>query len=220
VTRQTTVSNEIFNSSPSAKSYGGLMVLIPAIVAANADSQVTPRMLGFSGSGGRGGEGRLEVDGLSTAFVSGSGVSPYVADLQNSTELSVTTSGGLGEAEVGGPVMTVMPRTGSNTLKASFYAAGVRGGMVGDNYSQSLKDAGLTVPDTLLSLWDFNGGVGGPIRKDRVWYFVSARDQGSSRSVAGMYANLNAGDPARWTYVPDVTRPAETAGAGRSGTPV
>src|SRR4029079_4450953 len=31
--------------------------------------------------------------------------------------------------------------------------------------------------------------------------------------VAGMYANLNAGDPATWTYAPDATRPAQTAGS-------
>jgi Carboxypeptidase regulatory-like domain len=216
VTRQTTVSNEILNAVPSAKSYAGLMILVPAIVAAGTDSQVTPRMLGFSGSGGRDGEGRLQVDGLNTGF-GGNGASPYVADVQNAAEVSFTTSGGLGEKEVGGPIVSVVPRTGGNRTKGSFYAAGVSANMVGTNYTQSLKDAGLTVPDALLNLWDINIAAGGPVQKDRVWYFVAARDQGSSRSVAGMYANANAGDPNKWTYVADLTRPAETAGSWTIG---
>ena len=213
VSRQMTVSNEELNAIPNSRSYGGLMVLVPAIVAASADSQVTPRMLGFGASGGRGNDGRLELDGLSTAFAGGSGVSPYIADLQNSIEVSFTTSGGLGEVEASGPVLSVVPRTGGNTLKGSFYAAGVGGGMVGSNYSRALEDAGLTTPDALLKMWDFNAGVGGPIRKDRLWLFLNARNQGSDRSVAGMYANLNAGDPTKWTYAPDVTRPAVTSGS-------
>ena len=85
--------------------------------------------------------------------------------------------------------------------------------MVGDNYSQALKDAGLSVPGTLLKLWDVNGGIGGPIRKDRLWYFLNVRDEGSFRSVPGMYANVNVGDPTKWTYVPDLTRQAQTAGS-------
>jgi len=217
VSRQTTISNELLNSIPTSKSYGGLMILIPSIFATTADSQVTPRMLGFTGPGGRGGEGRLEVDGLSTGFVTGSGVSPYVPDLQNSREIAFTTSPGLGEAEVSAPVLSVVPRSGGNALKGSVYTAGVSSAMVGSNYSQALKDAGLKTPDSLLKLYDFNAGVGGPIRKDRLWFFVNVRDQGSERSIAGMYANLNAGDRAKWTYAPDLTRPAQLAGSWKIG---
>ena len=112
-----------------------------------------------------------------------------------------------------GPALNVVPRTGGNAVKGSVYLAGVSGGMVGDNYTQALKDAGLSVPGQLLKLWDVNGGIGGPIRKDRLWYFLNVRDEGSFRSVPGMYANLNVGDPTKWTYVPDLDRQAQTAGS-------
>jgi hypothetical protein len=152
VNRQMTVTSDEIRAIPFAQSYGGLMVLIPAIVASSADSQVTPRMLGFGGSGGRQAEGRVEIDGLGTGFANGNGVSPYVADLQNSVEVSFTTSGGLGEAEVSGPALNVVPRTGSNVFRGSFYAGGAGGGMFGSNYSQELENAGLKTPDGLLSL--------------------------------------------------------------------
>ena len=37
-----------------------------------------------------------------------------------------------------------------------------------------------------------------------MWYFVRARTQGSTRAIANVYYNLNAGDPTKWTYAPDL----------------
>ena len=70
----------------------------------------------------------------------------------------------------------------------------------------SSQAAGLSVPGELLKLWDFSVGVGGPIVKDRLWYFGNVRNEGSHRSVPGMYANMNAGDPTKRTYEADLTR--------------
>ena len=89
--------------------------------------------------------------------------------------------------------------------------------MVGDNYTQDLKDRGLTTPGKLYKLWDYNVGVGGPIKKDRVWFFFQFRDEGSHRTVPGMFANANMGDPTKWTYVADTSRPAVQAGSWRNG---
>ena len=65
--------------------------------------------------------------------------------------------------------------------------------MVGDNYTQELKDRGLTTPGKLYKLWDYNVGIGGPIKKDRIWFFFQFRDEGSHRTVPGMFANAEHG---------------------------
>ncbi len=213
-TRQTTISSELLNAIPTSRTYAGLMMLVPAIVPSTTNSQVTPRMIGFSGLGGRGaGEGRLEVDGLSMGFVGGNGASPYVADLQNAREVTFTVTPGLGEAEVSAPVVSIVPRSGGNAFHGTFYTGVVTSGMVGSNFSQALIDAGMTTPDSLEKFWDFNAAAGGPIVTDRLWFFGSLRDQGSYRTISGMHANLNAGDPTKWTYEPDLTRPAQSAGS-------
>jgi hypothetical protein len=154
-------------------------------------------------------EGRVQVDGVNVgAAVNGGGVSGYITDIGNAQEVTFTTSGGLGEAELGGPLVNIVPRTGGNTVKGSFYTSVATDALQGSNYTQELKAAGLSVPAVLLKLWDVNGSVGGPIRQDRLWYFANARAVGSASSVPGMFANLNAGNAAAWTYVPDVTRQA------------
>src|SRR5215831_10056056 len=221
VRRQVTVSNDIISNMPAARSYAGVMMLIPATTTqagSNLDIQVTPGMLVFGGAGGRTNEARIQVDGLNTgAAFNGAGVSSYVVDIGNAQEISMTTSGGLGEAEVGGPSFSIVPKTGGNSFKGSVYQSNVTKGMVGDNYTTALQQAGLTTPGKLFKLWDTNVGVGGPIKKDRVWFFAQFRDEGSHRTVPGMFANKNMGDPNAWTYVADPSRPAVSAGSWRNG---
>jgi hypothetical protein len=220
VRRQTVLANDVVTSIPAARAYAGIMTLIPATTTqagANLDLQVTPGMLVFGGSGGRNNEGRLQLDGLNTgAAFNGAGVSSYVPDIGNAQEIAMTTSGGLGEAEVGGPTLSIVPKTGGNSIKGSVYLSGVTRGMVGSNYTPELQAAGLTAPNALLKLWDYNIAVGGPILKDRIWYFGQFRDEGSHRTIAGMFANANVGDPTKRTYVADTSRPAIQAGSWRN----
>ena len=122
-----------------------------------------------------------------------------------------TTSGGLGEAEVGGPTLSIVPRSGGNSVAGSIYLSGVPNGWVGNNYTDELRARGLSVPGKLLKQWDFTGGVGGPIIRDRIWYYATARDLGQHRSIPGIFPNLNAGDPTKWEYLPDTSRQARGA---------
>ena len=221
ISRQTVVQGDVIKDLPAARSYAGVMMLIPATITqagGNLDIQVTPGMLVFGGAGGRNNEARIQVDGLNTgAAFNGAGVSSYIPDISNSQEVAMTTSGGLGEAEVGGPSFTIVPKSGGNTYKGSAYVSDVTKGMVGDNYTQDLQNRGLKTPGKLYKLWDYNGAIGGPIQKDKIWFFVQARTEGSYRTVPGMFANVNMGDPNAWTYVADPSRPAVAAGSWNTG---
>ena len=79
------------------------------------------------------------------------------------------------------------PKSGGNTIRGAAYLSGVSGGMVGSNYSDALRVAGLTTPGQLLRQWDYTFGIGGPIKKDRLWYYVTARDEGQYRSIPNIY---------------------------------
>ena len=68
VRRQTTISSDLITGIPSARSYAGLMTLMPNTVVATgaaSDVQVVPGMVVFGGAGGRANEGRLQLDGIS-----------------------------------------------------------------------------------------------------------------------------------------------------------
>ena len=215
VRRQTTLDSETLTSIPTARSWAATAMLIPGIVTqagSAADIQITPQMTVFGGMGGRANEGRMEVDGLGTgAALNGGGVSTYVADISNAAEVTTTTSGGLGEAETGGPTLSIIPKSGGNTVSGAVYLTGTGKWMIRSNYDDDLKSRGLSTPGTLTKEWDFTGGVGGPIVKDRLWYYLTARDEGEYRSIPGIFPNLNAGDATKFLYAPDTSRVAQGA---------
>jgi hypothetical protein len=215
VRRQTTLTNDLLTTVPNARSWAAIAVLFQGITiqaGTSADIQITPQMTVFGGAGGRTNEGRMLVDGLGTgAALNGGGVSTYVADISNAQEVVTTNSGGLGEAEVGGPAMNIVPRSGGNTVKGQIYLSGVPPAWVNSNYDDDLKTRGLAAPGKLLKQWDETFGVGGPILKDRIWYYGTYRDEGQHRSIPGVFPNLNAGDPTKWEYLPDTTKEARGA---------
>ena len=208
VRRQTVISGDVMKDLPAARSYAGVMMLIPSTITqagANLDIQVTPGMLVFGGAGGRNNEARIQVDGLNTgAAFNGAGVSSYMVDISNAQEIATTTSGGLGEAEVGGPSFSIVPKTGGNQIRGQLLSVQRhRREWSATTTAPSCRPRGLTTPGKLFKLWDSNLGIGGPIAKDKVWFFFQFRDQGSHRTIPGMFANKNMGDPTKWNYEAD-----------------
>ena len=215
--RQETIDGDVLVAIPSARTYTNIISLVPGVITSTNNLVQGPGMVLFGIHGGPTTEGRLQVDGINVgASLGGSGVSGYSADVANAQEVAFTTSGSLGEAEVGGPVMNVVPRTGGNIIKGSLFANGANGAMQGSNFTQALRDAGLTVPGDLIKAWDISGALGGPVWKDRLWYFGSVRHQFRENYVGGMFYNLNAGDPSKWTYEPDLSRQARNDNFYRS----
>ena len=219
IRRQVVLDNETISAIPSSRSYNNLIQLMPNSInqaGAPTDVQVVPGMVVFGGFGGRSNEGRVNIDGISvgSAF-NGAGVSSYIADVGNAREIAMTTSGGLGENEGGGPSLNILPKEGGNSLHGTFFVTGANGDMIGSNYSDDLKARGLSTPGETRKVWDFNLGLGGPIKKDRLWFYLNLREEGSERTVPGMFANKNAGDPNKWTYEADTSRPAVLAASYR-----
>jgi hypothetical protein len=194
------------------------MVLIPSMVQSGGGTpnvQLSPGMVVFGGRGGRGNEGRAQVDGLNTgASLNGGGVSGYRQDVENAQEIAITTAGGLGETEVGGPTINIVPRTGGNTFKSHFFFTGLRGGMQASNYTEELKAAGLRTPAKTNYIYDTSYSIGGPIKRDRIWFYFLGYYRGSENTIPGMFYNKNAFDPTKWKYEADTERPALSGGRG------
>ncbi len=195
--RQQVLDGNLVANTPAAKSWNGIMLLVPGVTGDTNTVQLTPGMVLFGIHGGPATEGRLQVDGMNVgASRGGGGVSGYSVDTANVQEVTFRTSGGLGEAETGGPYMNIVPKTGGNTFRGTGSFQFSNSSLQGDNYNDALR-AALSKPSTLLSLYDVDGALGGPIKKDKLWFFYLGRTYGSSTSVTGMFSNKNAGNRER-----------------------
>jgi hypothetical protein len=212
--RQSVLDNEIINVLPATRGYGALLNAVPALQGGYLDSQVSPAMTFFNTYGGRPNEGRVQVDGLNVgAAFNGGGVSGFAYDTANAEEMQVTLSGGLGEMEVGGASVNIIPRTGGNTFAGTAFMSGAGEWSQGNNIDDRLRSFGITDGAALVKNWDASGSYGGPIKRDRLWFFGTVRNFGQHSDVAGRYANANAGDPTKWTYVANPNVKARTANA-------
>ena len=103
-------------------------------------------------------------------------------------------SGALGEAENGGPQVNIVPKAGGNRFQGSAFYSDAGTWSTGNNLNPTLISYGLTQPAGVISSWDASGSGGGPIKRDRLWFFVNARKYSTIAPVPGAFANLNAGD--------------------------
>jgi len=197
--RQQVLSNEVLKAIPTVRSYNALVVVVPGVVTNTNDVATGTATTQFPIHGGRNNEGRMTIDGLNVGNPPGGNQPPgFSVDVGNSEEISFTTSGGLGESETAGLVMNVVPKTGGNTVHGSAFYSGSGKNLQADN-TEGIP--GVAAPTPLTKIYDVNGAIGGPILRDKLWYFATARTQGSTRVNANMFYNLNAGDPTKWLYV-------------------
>jgi hypothetical protein len=202
--RQTVIDSEVLKAIPTVRSYNALVVVVPGVVTNTNDVATGTATTQFPIHGGRNNEGRMTIDGLNVGNPPGGNQPPgFSVDVGNSEEISFTTSGGLGESETAGLVMNVVPKTGGNTIHGSLFYSGSGKNLQSDNS----EGTGLAAPTPLTKIYDVNGAVGGPILRDKLWYFATGRTQGSTRVNANQFTNLNAGDPSKWLYAPDPANP-------------
>src|SRR4029453_9723340 len=114
--QQMVINGDIVRALPASRSYGNYIAAIPAIQATGFGSGAATINNFFSARGGRGNEGGPHVGGLKVAARggrstegviqldglnvgapgNGGGVSGYLYDMSNSSEVQVAISGGLG----------------------------------------------------------------------------------------------------------------------------
>jgi hypothetical protein len=156
--------------------------------------------------GGKPGEQRQTIGGVSAAttirFGESLSSSPSFTAMQ---EMSVNTSGADASLAAGGVQINYIPRDGGNTFKGLFFFSGATNAMQATNYSTGTRDAtgactpadslfcrGLTTqPGALKNVYDVNPGFGGPILKDKLWFFGTARWTAAENYVPNNFPNLN-----------------------------
>jgi len=203
---------------PASRGYGNILATVPGIQATGLNSGANPVMNFFTARGGRGNEGTIQIDGMNvgSAF-NGGGVAGFGYDTANASEIQVTIAGGLGETDRGGPAFNMIPRTGGNNFSGTYFLSYAGEWAQGNNLDDQLKSFGITEVPGLIKNWDTNFALGGPIKRDRLWFFGNVRSFGSASDVPGLYGNRNAGNPNAFTYAPDTSIKARNANDKKIG---
>jgi hypothetical protein len=214
-TQQRVFDQKVIEAIPAGRSHIDLIVLIPGLAAAQpgrgglADVGGTNNLQNttFQIHGGRTSDTRLQLDGVRLGNVlSGGEFSNFVPDTGSTQEVTVDYSAVSAEQPFGGLRIDIIPREGGNTFRGTVFATAVNSAWQGSNINDELERRGLPDPNEMKRAYDVNPSVGGPLLRDKVWFYTSARWQSNQNYIAGLYYNKNEGDPTKWLYEEDRSR--------------
>src|SRR5262249_44915277 len=86
----------------------------------------------------------------------------------------------------GGVVYTNMvPKDGGNELHCDLFLGWLNSKFVGSNVDQKLIARGLTGQSAVDKIEDYDGSLGGAIKKDKLWFLLTGRKQATNLRSAG-----------------------------------
>src|SRR6185436_2903259 len=101
----------------------------------------------------------------------------------------------------------VVPREGGNSFRAFGTGSYTNSGIQADNITPELKARGAAGAGDLKVLWVFNGSFGGPVKKDKLWYYTAHQRTRLKRYQPGNFYNATLDS---LFYTPDLGKQALT----------
>jgi hypothetical protein len=202
------MSAEVMEAVPVKRNYVGIGQTIPGTIPTTPNRASGQDVGGLSGERGfisYHGSNQMspELEGM-TWLIDGTSQG-YTINPAEVQEFSYQLSGHTAESPYGGVRINVIPKDGGNRLSGFLYADYTNSDLQGDNLSDALRAQGLNSVNKVKQSIDRNASLGGPIRKDKLWFFGSGRYLTDSYTVAGLFYPKN---PLAFRYEDDLSRPA------------
>ena len=206
IQQQITLSNVTLDALPTPKRPAQLLTLIPSANAGGTNFHDVGGVgsdRGFFGvHGQRPDDMTYNVSGMDNRVFSGGGFQYNAHTVQ---EMVVETAAGSAESTTGGVQINIIQKDGGNKLSGSASIEATGPGLVSDNLNDQLRSRGLQGAPSVRQYYDVGAGLGGPIKKDKLWFFVAYRRDDRSIYQVGNYYNKLQGT---LFYDPDLTRRA------------
>jgi carboxypeptidase family protein len=243
ITTRTVMTRDIMDVMPTGRNIQAVGILIPGTTISVGGGGALSRDVGGSGSlqqsplqyrGSADTVQTIEGMRLNNLCANGAYSGVYWND-QSLQEISYVTGADSAEMGQGGMRVNMVPRDGGNTFRGGVFAnytpkswgsdncgspgaglACTQVNLTGDTTFNKTSNF-LTNVSVLSKNYDFSPSVGGPILKDRVWFYTAFRYLGLNKTVPDSFSNLNAQVPGKFTpYAADFSRPGVDDGHIRS----
>ena len=191
------MTRDMIDAIPSARNLQSIGALVPGIRLNIPDvggaQQTEQTYMATHGNASR--DNTILLDGMpaQTNLLDGQ-VQNYI-DNALIAEATYQTSGIGADTSGGGVRVNLVPKDGGNTVHGAGFFGGAADSwhLQSDNLTQDLIDRGVKSGARIQHVNDFNGSIGGPIVRDRLWYFGSGRYQSTDVQVPNVF--LSNGSP-------------------------
>jgi hypothetical protein len=185
-TTQTNISKEVFDAIPTGRNPWVMAALVPGVVTGRLDVGGTEGMQQYNveAFGSADSQKSFSIDGLKTNWGGGSGGSTMqYYGFEMYEEYNMQTASGAAESDVSGVYMNMVTKSGGNRFSSDHNLYFMNDKLQGSNIDDRLRARLGLAPGQKTGAagnpidisYDWSSTLGGPIKKDRVWFFGATR---------------------------------------------
>ena len=212
---QNVLSRELLDSAPIPRTLGSFAMVTVGVEGGRPigggprDSVGGSRgesLAGFEARGDR--QGLPFIEGLRIgASIHDGSTTRFAVNQLMAQEVVLETSGAGAESEGGGINVNIVFKDGGNLFSGVFNTDYTGRNLQSSNLSDELRARGVSNSNVVVKLYDVGGGLGGPLVRDKLWFYTAHRKWGGLTELAGKYFNAT---QETLFYTPDPSRPGTT----------
>ena len=187
--KQQVLTRDVLNAVPTAGTIQGLGQLVVGVTLNVPDVGGSRAMQQtyFAVRGQGGAQTVVLVDGMMTNGLMGDGAVQAYHNETMTQEAVYQTAGGNAETLTGGVNMNLIPKDGGNQFRGGAKGFKSPKGWQGNNLTADLRAIGVSAVDKIDNFYEFNVEQGGPIMKNKLWFFGAFRRAKYDRPIANTF---------------------------------
>jgi Carboxypeptidase regulatory-like domain len=183
---QTNITKDIYDTIPTGRNPWVMAGLVPGVVTGRLDVGGTEGMQQYNleAFGSADSQKSFSIDGLKTNWGGGSGgATMQYYGFEMYDEYNMQTASGTAESDVSGVYMNMVTKSGGNRFTSDHNFYFMNDALQGENIDDELR-AGLGLQpgqttgaagNPIDISYDWSSTIGGPVKRDRVWFFSALR---------------------------------------------
>jgi len=173
------LSRTDMDAIPSARNMQSLGSYVPSVHLNTPDvaGSMQVQQTYLTAHGNQAMDATYLLDGMLINSTIGDGRAQNYIDNAIIQETTYQTSNVTSEVSAGGVYTNMVPKDGGNQFHGDLFLGWVDSSFVGSNIDQKLTDRGLTGQSAVGKIEDFDGSIGGPVKRDKLWFLLTGRKQ-------------------------------------------
>lgn len=181
---QNNFTSDMMKSLPNARDIWSLMAEAPGMTVTRFDvgGSTAGTQTGFSAYG-QSTSNRVQIDGVNTT--EGTQAAGFYMDYGAFEEIQLGVDSNDASMPVPGVFVNTLLKSGGNQFRGEMYVDYENEDLQGTNVDDRLQRLGVGRGTRMKKYLDANGNFGGPVKKDKFWFFASVRAEDIITTVTG-----------------------------------
>ena len=207
VVKRQIVDRDVIEAMPTSKNWSTLGIMTVGVFSNQNDvgGSAGEHQNQLKAHGGSFNDRIVQLDGLMIANMACNYACTGISTNDGSTqELSFEFGAISAETGGGGVRVNIIPREGGNRFSGTAFFNYANAGLQGNNVDDALRAQNVTTADSIKRINDTSFAIGGPLKKDKLWFWTAHRFWGYEQIRTNTFYE---GNPNDFVFDPDRNRP-------------